>query len=87
MTDGVEGENLEKHAGKPGAIKSSLWRRFLFICGVAAVLVVLAIASIPLLSPRGWSKDVVFDDGRMGMRVQFKTSQDARTSGTQNLFV
>lgn len=77
---------MEEDVGTPGVKKSPRWRRFILIGGVVALLIVLAVASIPLLSPNGWSKDMVFDDGRMAMRVQFKTEPDVPVLGTQVLF-
>ena len=57
--------------------------RKLLIIGVGLVLVGgLVTVSMQLLTSSGWSKDVVFDDGRMKMRVQFKVEPDPPTTGS-----
>lgn len=54
--------------------------------GAGLVLVVgLVITVVRLLSTEGWSKDVVFDDGQMGMRMQFKVEPDPSRSGAITL--
>ena len=55
--------------------------RKLLFAGAGVVLVVgLVIISFQLLASNGWSKDIVFDDGRMAIRVQFKVEPDPPTT-------
>ena len=62
--------------------------RKLLVAGAGLLIVVgLVIASLQLLTPKGWSKDVVFDDGRMEMLVQFKVEPDPPTAGSLALMV
>ena len=57
--------------------------RKLLFAGAGLLLVVgLVIVSLQLLGSKGWSKDIVFDDGRMEMRVQFKAEPDPPTTGS-----
>jgi|GEM_PF-6295128 hypothetical protein len=76
---------MEEKTDTDGIRKSSKWRGFI-IGGVVMTLVVgLAIASLQVLTPKGWSKDIRFDDGRMAMRVQFKSEPSTLDAGTQTL--
>ena len=57
-------------------------RTLLFACCGLLLVVGLVIVSLQLLGSEGWSKDIVFDDGRMEMRVQFKADPDPLTTGS-----
>lgn len=57
-------------------------RKFLFVGAGLLLVVVLVIVSLQLLTSSGWSKDLVFDDGRMEMRVQFKAEADSPNAGS-----
>ena len=60
-------------------------RKLLFVGAGLLLVVGLAIVSLQLLSSKGWSKDLEFDDGRMGMLVQFKVEPDPPTIGRVDL--
>lgn len=70
-------------------IKRKFLRKGILLPLGAAVLlvVVVGVASLQLLTPKGWSRDVVFDDGQMKMRVQHKLELDPTTAGKVNLMV
>ena len=76
---------MEKNINTFDAKRPSRKGKYLLIGGVVGLLAGLAIASVLMLSPKGWSKDVTFDDGRMVIKVQFKADPDPPTVGIQTL--
>lgn len=56
--------------------------------GAGTLLVIgLVVASLQLLTSKGWSRDIAFDDGRMAMRVQYKVEPHPPTVGPVDLLV
>lgn len=57
----------------------------LILGGFLLLLVAIGAVSLQLLTPQGWSKDVVLEDGQAKVLVQFKAESDGSATQSRTL--